>query len=163
MKEMLDVGQLKVARAGLSERIRLLRGDALSLPFADNSFDVAGMAFGIRNIPDRLRALREMTRVVIPGGRIMVLEMAFTPNWFSNLIYHTYLNRILPRIARRFSSEPARVPLPRRFDHEFPHSCPILRTDAGCGHGGQRDAQADLRRDVPLYRKKTGGIDGPAG
>ena len=106
MKEMLDVGQLKIARAGLSERIQLLRGDALSLPFPGNSFDVAGIAFGIRNIPDRLRALREMARVVIPGGRIMVLEMAFTPGWFSNLIYHTYLNRLLPRIARRFSLNP---------------------------------------------------------
>jgi demethylmenaquinone methyltransferase/2-methoxy-6-polyprenyl-1,4-benzoquinol methylase len=84
----------------------LLRGDALSLPFADDAFDVAGMAFGIRNIPDRLRALTEMTRVVVPGGRIMVLEMGFTPNWFSNLVYHAYLNRLLPRIAKRFSLNP---------------------------------------------------------
>jgi len=106
MKEMLDVGQLKIARAGLSRRIQLLRGDALSLPFPGNSFDVAGIAFGIRNIPDRPRALREMARVVIPGGRIMVLEMAFTPGWFSNLIYHTYLNRLLPRIAKKFSLNP---------------------------------------------------------
>lgn len=46
MKEMLDVGQRKIARAGLSKRIQLLRGDALSLPFPGNSFDVAGIAFG---------------------------------------------------------------------------------------------------------------------
>ncbi len=106
MKEMLDVGQRKVSGAGLSKRIQLLRGDALSLPFPDGSFDVAGIAFGIRNIPDRLRALSEMARVVVPGGKIMVLEMAFTPGWFSNLIYHTYLNRLLPRIAKRFSLNP---------------------------------------------------------
>lgn len=107
MKEMLDVGRLKIAGAGLSGRVQLLLGDALSLPFPENSFDVAGIAFGIRNIPDRLRALREMTRVAIPGGRIMALEMAFTRNWFSSLVYHGYLNRILPRIAGRFSPNPA--------------------------------------------------------
>lgn len=64
------------------------------------------MAFGIRNIPDKVQALREMARVVIPGGRIMVLEMSFTRNWFSALMYRTYLNRMLPRIARRFSLNP---------------------------------------------------------
>jgi demethylmenaquinone methyltransferase/2-methoxy-6-polyprenyl-1,4-benzoquinol methylase len=103
VKEMLDAGLPKVARRGLSERVRLFQGDALALPFADGSFDVAAIAFGIRNIPDRLGALREMTRVVIPGGQVMVLEMAFTPNWFSSLIYHTYLNRVLPLVAKRFS------------------------------------------------------------
>jgi demethylmenaquinone methyltransferase/2-methoxy-6-polyprenyl-1,4-benzoquinol methylase len=107
VKEMLDVGRLKISGAGLSGRVQLLLGDALSLPFPENSFDVAGIAFGIRNIPDRLRTLREMTRVAIPGGRIMVLEMAFTRNWFSNIVYHAYLNRILPRIAGRFSLNPA--------------------------------------------------------
>ena len=48
-----------------------------------------------------------MARVVVPGGRVMILEMCFTPNWFSNLVYRTYLNRILPRIAGRFSLNPA--------------------------------------------------------
>jgi demethylmenaquinone methyltransferase/2-methoxy-6-polyprenyl-1,4-benzoquinol methylase len=106
MEEMLRAGQAKIARKGLSGRIQLLRGDALELPFADNSFDVAGMAFGIRNIPDKARALAEMTRVVVPGGQIMVLEMTFTRGWFSSLLYHTYLNRILPLLARRFSLNP---------------------------------------------------------
>jgi demethylmenaquinone methyltransferase/2-methoxy-6-polyprenyl-1,4-benzoquinol methylase len=106
MDEMLRAGQAKVARRGLSGRIQLLRGDALTLPFPDNSFDVAAMAFGIRNIPDKTRALAEMMRVVAPGGRIMVLEMTFTRNWFSSLLYHTYLNRILPLLARTFSLNP---------------------------------------------------------
>lgn len=107
VKEMLDVGKAKVTRKGLGGRIQLMQGDALCLPFQDNTFDVAGIAFGVRNIPDRLGALREMTRVVIPGGQVMVLEMTFTPNWFSRLIYRTYLNRVLPRIAKRFSLNPS--------------------------------------------------------
>jgi len=106
VKAMLDVGQAKVVAAGLAQRIQLMQGDALSLPFKDDSFDVVGMAFGIRNIPDKAQALREMTRVAIPGGRIMILEMCFTHNWFSTLMYRTYLNRILPRIARGFSLNP---------------------------------------------------------
>jgi demethylmenaquinone methyltransferase/2-methoxy-6-polyprenyl-1,4-benzoquinol methylase len=107
VKDMLDVGQAKAARSGLAERIRLMQGDALSLPFRDDSFDVAGMAFGIRNIPHKAQALREMVRVVVPGGKIMILEMGFTRNWFSTLVYEAYLNRLLPRIARRFSLNPA--------------------------------------------------------
>ncbi len=106
VKEMLDLGRIKVRQKGLSGRITLLQADALNLPFPDNSFDVAGIAFGIRNIPDRMQALREMVRVVVPGGQIMVLEMTFTRNWFSNLIYRTYLNRILPSISARFSKNP---------------------------------------------------------
>ena len=107
VKEMLDVGQAKIMRADLGERIALMQGDALSLPFADDSFDAASMAFGIRNIPDKIGALREMARVVVPGGKVMILEMCFTPNWFSSLMYRTYLNRILPRVAARFSLNPA--------------------------------------------------------
>jgi demethylmenaquinone methyltransferase / 2-methoxy-6-polyprenyl-1,4-benzoquinol methylase len=85
----------------------LVQGDALHLPFPDNSFDVASIAFGIRNIPDKEGALLEMARVVVPGGRVMVLEMGFTPNWFSKLMYRGYLNHILPRLAARFSLNPS--------------------------------------------------------
>lgn len=105
--EMLEAGRIKIAKKGLSDRVRLLEGDALALPFKDGAFDVAAMAFGIRNIPDKVRTLREMARVVAPGGQVMVLEMAFTRNWFSRLLYHSYLNRILPRIARRISINPS--------------------------------------------------------
>lgn len=104
--EMLEAGRPKVTGIGLSDRVRLMRADALALPFADGSFDVAGIAFGIRNIPDKARALKEMTRVVVPGGQVMVLEMGFTRNWFSELLYHSYLNRLLPAIASRFSLNP---------------------------------------------------------
>ncbi|HBA53832.1 MAG TPA: bifunctional demethylmenaquinone methyltransferase/2-methoxy-6-polyprenyl-1,4-benzoquinol methylase, partial [Syntrophorhabdus aromaticivorans] len=102
----IDVGKKKVDRAGLSDRITLASGDALHLPFRDNTFDVAAMAFGIRNIPDRKGALREMARVVVPGGQIMILEMTFTRNRLFRAAYNIYLNRILPGLARRFSANP---------------------------------------------------------
>jgi demethylmenaquinone methyltransferase/2-methoxy-6-polyprenyl-1,4-benzoquinol methylase len=105
--EMIQVGQRKTDQAKLSDRIQFATGDALHLPFRDNTFDVAAMAFGIRNIPDRQQALREMLRVIVPGGQVMILEMTFTRKRLFQAFYNVYLNYILPRLARRFSSNPA--------------------------------------------------------
>jgi demethylmenaquinone methyltransferase/2-methoxy-6-polyprenyl-1,4-benzoquinol methylase len=105
--EMLEHGKVKVEKKGLDRRITLMQGDALELPFRDNSFDVVGIAFGIRNIPDRERALTEMLRVTVPGGAVMVLEMTFIQNPLFKLVYNVYLNHILPRLAKRFSPNPA--------------------------------------------------------
>ena len=107
VKAMVHAGRSKTESRGLSARIRFLRGDALALPFPDRSFDVAAMAFGIRNIPNRLLALQEMRRVVVPGGQVMVLEMTFPRNSVFQGFYHIYLHSILPRIARAFSKNPA--------------------------------------------------------
>lgn len=105
--EMLAPGREKVALRGLAGRIRLLQADALRLPFPDGSFDAAGIAFGIRNIPDRLAALREMRRVLVSGGRIYVLEMNVPQNRLWRGLIAPYLNRALPGIARLFSQNPA--------------------------------------------------------
>ena len=105
--EMLAPGRKKIAQRGLAGRVRLLQADALGLPFPDRSFDAVGIAFGIRNIPDRLAALREMRRVLVPGGRIYVLEMNAPQNRLWRSVFAPYLNRILPGIARLFSQNPA--------------------------------------------------------
>jgi demethylmenaquinone methyltransferase / 2-methoxy-6-polyprenyl-1,4-benzoquinol methylase len=105
--EMMAVGQRKINRHCLSDRVRLIRGDALNLPFSDDHFDVAGIAFGIRNIPKRLDALKEMTRVVVPGGQVMVLEMHFPLNRTFRWFYSLYLNKILPCTAHLFSKNPS--------------------------------------------------------
>ncbi|MFZ2800051.1 MAG: ubiquinone/menaquinone biosynthesis methyltransferase, partial [Syntrophorhabdus sp.] len=88
VSEMIRAGQKKINREGLTKRIQFMTGDALHLPFRDNTFDVAAMAFGIRNIPDRQGALREMRRVIVPGGQIMILEMTFTRNRFFQIFYN---------------------------------------------------------------------------
>ncbi len=102
--EMLDAGRSKVRGKNLENRITLLEGDAMDLDFPDERFDVAAVAFGIRNMPDRLRALREMRRVVCPGGQVMVLEMTL-PREGSLLrrLYSAYLLKILPLLARPFT------------------------------------------------------------
>lgn len=106
VQEMMDVGRVKIQKRHLSDRVKLLGGDALYLPFPDSCFDVAAIAFGIRNIPDKIGAIKEMVRVVVPGGQVMVLEMTFPRNGLFKNFYDLYLNRVLPRLARGFSANP---------------------------------------------------------
>ncbi|OPY08356.1 MAG: Demethylmenaquinone methyltransferase [Syntrophaceae bacterium PtaB.Bin095] len=105
--EMMVIGRRKIEKSLMSRRILFMQGDALHLPFADGAFDVSVIAFGIRNIPDRIRALREMMRVVVPGGQVIVLEMHFPKNLMFQRLYDLYLNRILPVMAGAFSGSPA--------------------------------------------------------
>lgn len=104
VRAMMDKAKPKLARTGLAGRIRLIQGDATRLPFADGSFDVVSIGFGIRNIPDRLQALREMTRVTAPGGRVLVLEMAVPPGRIFRALHIFYLEQILPRLAKAFTA-----------------------------------------------------------
>ena len=107
VREMLLPGRQKITDRGLAGRISLLQADALALPFPDRSFDTVGIAFGIRNIPDRLAALREMRRVLVPGGMVCILEMNAPPDRLRRGFFAHYLNRVLPGIARLFSRNPA--------------------------------------------------------
>jgi demethylmenaquinone methyltransferase/2-methoxy-6-polyprenyl-1,4-benzoquinol methylase len=104
---MLALGRRKVRAAGLDDRITLQEADAMRLPFPDASFDVSAVAFGMRNMPDKMRALREMARVTVPGGQVMVLEMTFDPAGLFRPLYGLYLSTILPRLARLFARNPA--------------------------------------------------------
>jgi demethylmenaquinone methyltransferase/2-methoxy-6-polyprenyl-1,4-benzoquinol methylase len=107
VKEMIVRGQRKIEKQGLSKRILLLQADALALPVDDDAFDVASIAFGIRNIPERLKTLKEMVRVVAPGGQVMVLEMHLPGNKYVRKVYRPYLNHLLPRIAGYFTKNQA--------------------------------------------------------
>lgn len=105
--EMLYRAGEKVRGTSLDGRVAFLRADAMNLPFPGGAFDTAGIAFGIRNIPDRAGALREMYRVLVPGGVLLVLEMHFPSQPLFRNFYGFYLSRILPRMARSFSRNPA--------------------------------------------------------
>jgi demethylmenaquinone methyltransferase/2-methoxy-6-polyprenyl-1,4-benzoquinol methylase len=77
VSEMVQAGKSKIENKNLTGKVMLMQGDALHIPFDENTFDVTGIAFGIRNIPAREQALKEMLRVTMPGGQIMILEMTF--------------------------------------------------------------------------------------
>jgi demethylmenaquinone methyltransferase/2-methoxy-6-polyprenyl-1,4-benzoquinol methylase len=72
--------------------------DAMNLSFEDNTFDVVTAAFGLRNMEDWQKALREMGRVIKPGGHLLVLDFS-QPSGFLRKPYGLYLNRILPKVA----------------------------------------------------------------
>ncbi|WP_028610527.1 demethylmenaquinone methyltransferase [Paenibacillus harenae] len=99
-QNMLDVGALKVGKLGLTDRIALVQGNAMNLPFEDNSFDYVTIGFGLRNVPDYLQVLKEMRRVVKPGGQVICLEVS-KPTWQPfKAMYNLYFERILPLVGR---------------------------------------------------------------
>lgn len=102
---MLSVGHMKVAAAGLAERIELREGDAESLDLPDASVSAITMAFGIRNVPDRAKALREMARVTRPGGHIAILELAEPRKGPMGALARFYVNGIVPRIGGALSGK----------------------------------------------------------
>jgi demethylmenaquinone methyltransferase/2-methoxy-6-polyprenyl-1,4-benzoquinol methylase len=106
VQQMIDIAWKKIKKIKLSDRIEIIKGDALQLPYRHDSFDTAGMAFGIRNITDRIKALKEMMRVVVPGGQVLILEMTFPEGRLFKRIFHIYLNILIPIMARAFSSNP---------------------------------------------------------
>jgi len=78
--KMMDIGRKKIARQGLEPHITLHHGDANQIPFNENTFDAATIAFGIRNMEEPMRVLREMHRVLNEGGRALILEFSLPQN-----------------------------------------------------------------------------------
>jgi demethylmenaquinone methyltransferase/2-methoxy-6-polyprenyl-1,4-benzoquinol methylase len=104
---MLRVGQQKIHRLGLSDRIALVRGDAARIPLADGVVDAVTIGFGIRNVENAAAACAEMRRVLAPGGRIAVLEFAIPRSAAIRTLYLWYFTRALPRIGRAISGHQA--------------------------------------------------------
>jgi demethylmenaquinone methyltransferase/2-methoxy-6-polyprenyl-1,4-benzoquinol methylase len=97
---MLEEARNKREAKGLDEDSNeFLWGDCLSLDFPDNSFDLITISFGLRNLADREKGLKEMNRVLKPGGRLIVLEFSQPFFWFRPF-YYFYLRLILPWMAR---------------------------------------------------------------
>lgn len=97
---MLTIGRKKCDRAGAVQRVQLVEADALQLPFPDDTFQIVCVAFGLRNVNDTDRGLREMARVCRPAGRVAVLEFSTPRLWPLGAVYGWYFRRVLPRIGQ---------------------------------------------------------------
>lgn len=102
---MLVLGREKVAKAGLSNRVELREGNALALDLPDCSFDAAACAFGFRNFPDADRALREVARVLKPGGSLLVLEFFRLQSRFLAHLTSAWLRCVAPVVAGRAQAD----------------------------------------------------------
>lgn len=104
-QNMLSVGAEKVKQSGLDKQIKLIQGNAMELPFDDDSFNVATIGFGLRNVPDLVQVLKEMQRVVKPGGKVVCLELS-KPTWqpFKG-IYYFYFKKVLPFIGKMVANK----------------------------------------------------------
>ncbi|MBN1543260.1 ubiquinone/menaquinone biosynthesis methyltransferase [candidate division KSB1 bacterium] len=101
--EMLQLGQSKVRRIPTKTPIAFGVIDAQNLALVDESVGTVSVAFGLRNMTDRGRAIREFYRVLIPGGDLVILEMALPATPWKRKIFSFYLKRILPAISNLFS------------------------------------------------------------
>jgi demethylmenaquinone methyltransferase/2-methoxy-6-polyprenyl-1,4-benzoquinol methylase len=102
---MIARGREKLARDAGASALDLVRGDACGLGFADETFDAVTMAFGIRNVPDVPAALREIRRVLRPGGRALILEFSLPRNAFLRTGYLAYFRHVLPRVGGMVSGD----------------------------------------------------------
>jgi demethylmenaquinone methyltransferase/2-methoxy-6-polyprenyl-1,4-benzoquinol methylase len=101
----LSIGMLRAGRRVRPE-VPLLAGDALRLPFPDETFDAVTISLALRNVVDTEAALREMARVTRPGGRLVVCEFSTPTNPVFRTVYLSYLMRSLPVVARAVASNP---------------------------------------------------------
>jgi demethylmenaquinone methyltransferase / 2-methoxy-6-polyprenyl-1,4-benzoquinol methylase len=95
-ESMLVAGRARADADALASQLDWVVGDAMALPFADNSFDVYTISFGIRNVTRIPDALREAYRVLRPGGRLMVLEFSHIPNDLAQWVYDKYSFNVIP-------------------------------------------------------------------
>lgn len=96
-RPMLEIARRKAEAQGLG--VVFQEGDALALPFPDGHFDATTIAFGFRNFADYERALKELYRVLAPGGRLVILEFPPPPTGAFGLVYRLYFQRVLPLLG----------------------------------------------------------------
>ncbi len=104
-ENMLIEGRKRAEAERLADSLEWVVGDAMALPFADNSFDVYTISFGIRNVVRPQDALKEAYRVLKPGGRLMVLEFSQLPNPMMQKAYDLYSFNVIPRLGQMIAGD----------------------------------------------------------
>ena len=118
LQGMVSRAKSKASTRGMSGSVTMIAGDALSLPFADNSFACATAGFSLRNMPDVRKALSEMVRVVRPGGRVVILELSPMKPGLRSSLFRPVFHGLVPLIGRLVAGDGAAYSyLPRSVDY----------------------------------------------
>lgn len=142
---MLAVGRKKVSAANLDDKIILIDGDVLDIPFRNRSFDGAITSFCIRNVPHRLRAAQEIRRVLKSGGRFVILELTEPLGPIMKPLFRIYGKLVMPAVTSVMSSVSAYKYLVDSMS-DFPHPDVFLKLLSDAGF------------EQLAYRNITGGI-----
>ncbi len=130
---MLDEAVVKQQAAGTRyANIVFRQGDGLALPVAETSFDALTISFGLRNLADRPQGLREMYRVLRPGGRLFVLEFSQPAKWFAPF-YFFYLRKILPAVAGAVTGDRAAYEYLNNTIEQFPNRAALTEEIRAAG------------------------------
>jgi demethylmenaquinone methyltransferase / 2-methoxy-6-polyprenyl-1,4-benzoquinol methylase len=148
----LSLGMLGAGHHARPE-VPLLAGDALALPFADDTFDAVTISFALRNIVDADAALREMARVTAPGGRLVVCEFSHPTVAPVRTAYLGYLMRALPEVAKRVASNPDAYVYLAESIRAWPDQAALAARIAGAGWG--RVAWRNLTGGVVALHRAT--------
>lgn len=133
-EKMLGVGRAKVAAQGLADAVALRWGDSRALPFSDGEFDAVTCAYGARNFADLEDGLREMRRVLKPGGRLALLEFSTPTRTPFRQLYRWYFRRVLPRVGRLVSGDDAAYTYLPESVAAFPDGAAFCDILARCGY-----------------------------
>ncbi|MBD0825257.1 bifunctional demethylmenaquinone methyltransferase/2-methoxy-6-polyprenyl-1,4-benzoquinol methylase UbiE [Aestuariibaculum marinum] len=102
---MLEIGKEKVKKKGLDNRIEMILGDSENMPFEDNTFDAITVSFGVRNFETLENGLKDILRVLKPGGTFVILETSIPTKTPYKQGYNFYSKNILPLIGKIFSKD----------------------------------------------------------
>jgi demethylmenaquinone methyltransferase/2-methoxy-6-polyprenyl-1,4-benzoquinol methylase len=134
---MLKEAERKKAAAqqGNYVSVQFREGDGMALPFPDDAFDAVTISFGLRNMADRGRSLREMYRVLRPGGRLFVLEFSQPQRWLRPF-YLFYLRRILPLVAGKLTGDREAYVYLNETIEQFPSASALTKEIQAAGFAG---------------------------
>lgn len=135
---MLKIMGEKVKEAGLEKMISYETGDCENLRFVDGTFDRVTVAFGVRNFENREKGLKEMLRVLRPGGELVILELSVPSNAVMRWLYKLYFLHILPIIGGKVSGDKAAYKYLPASVLKFPGKKEFMQTLRDCGYRNVR-------------------------
>ena len=133
---MVNIGRKKVAEAGLAGQIDLRSGDSEAMEFSDNTFDTVTVAFGVRNFEHLEQGLREMYRVLRPGGKVIILEFSMPEHFPMKQLYKFYFRRVLPVVGGWVSGNRGAYTYLPESVMKFPQGRAFLDIMVRCGFQG---------------------------